>query len=48
MTQNLIARALLFIAFAGTIWLAHSIEQANKAACHGDVRCTERLDNATR
>jgi hypothetical protein len=48
MTQNLIARVLLFIAFAGSIWLAHSIEQANKAACHGDAQCTERLDNATR
>ena len=48
MTQNLIARVLLFIAFAGSIWLAHSIEQANKTACHGDAQCTERLNNATR
>lgn len=48
MTQHLIARALLFIAFAASVWLAHSIEQANKDACHGDIRCIERLDNATR
>ena len=48
MTQNLIARVLLFIAIAASIWLAHSIEQANKAACHGDAQCTARLDNATR
>ena len=48
MTLNLIARVLLFIAFAGSIWLAHSIEQANKDACHGDIRCIERLDNASR
>ena len=48
MTLNLIARAVLFLAFAGSIWLAHSIEQANKTACHGDAQCTARLDNATR
>ena len=48
MTQNLIARVLLFAAFAGSIWLAHSIEQANKTACHGDAQCAARLDNASR
>ena len=47
MTQNLMARVLLFIAFAGSIWLAHSIEQDNKATCDGDVRCLERLNDAT-
>jgi hypothetical protein len=48
MTQNLIARALLFIAIAGSIWLAHSIEQSNKDTCHDDAQCTARLDNASR
>ena len=48
MTQNLIARAVLFLAIAASIWLAHSIEQSNKDACHGDIRCVERLDNASR
>jgi hypothetical protein len=48
MKQQLIARAVLFLAIAASIWLAHSIEQANKDACHGDIRCVERLDNASR
>ena len=47
MTQHLIARAVLFLAFAGSIWLAHSIEQDNKATCDGDLRCVERLNDAT-
>ena len=47
MTQNLIARVLLFIAIAGSIWLAYSIEQSNKTACHNDAQCIERLANAS-
>ena len=42
-----LSRALLFIAIIGSIWLAHSIEEDNKATCDGNLRCIERLNDAT-
>ena len=44
LTLNFLAHAVLFMAF---VCLAHSIEQDNKATCDGDIRCIERLNDAT-
>ena len=47
LSLNAIARAVLFALFVASVWLAHSIEEDNKATCDGNLRCIERLNDAT-
>ena len=44
---NFLLHAVAFALVAAFVWLAHSIEQDNKATCDGDIRCIERLNDAT-
>jgi hypothetical protein len=44
---NFIFHVVVFALVAAIVWLAHSIEEDNKAICDGDIRCIERLNDAT-
>ena len=47
LSLNALAHAVVFALFVAFVLLAHSIEQDNKATCDGDLRCLERLNDAT-